>query len=226
MGYKLYNMSNTTHTMLRLPHLMLALVVSMAWAACSRENQIIVIDHPPVVDPDTTLLTYYANISIGNDKVPADTIFTDMQYDDMNPGLNQGYNLTSLIGEFPSFVLFWPTLSPLEEKITAGTYSGCCSVLLNDSSRVRIEQWVLNGKDPSAFPTLDSVVFNYYDAFNVMVEVSNVEESVRVEDLGNGMTWIVDRAKIKLSGIMINTENNTPRAISGNFTCYFGRQGQ
>ena len=201
------------------------LFIATVWSSCYKGNELIIVDHPPVLEPDTTVVSYYGNITIGTIKLPADTIYTTMQADSANPGVNIGYTLDSYVDQLPTFSLFWESLSPFEEKITEGVYTGCCSVLMTDSSLARLQDWILRGRDMNQPPLLDSIPFNYYMADHVDITVTNVVEAVQIDTLAPGMLWIVDRATIQLNGIMINIENGAPKALSGSFTCHFGRMG-
>lgn len=208
--------------MFRILTFLLILAAALTWSACSRENQMGIIDNPPHFDPDTLVETYYADVSLGNAKLPSDTIFTDMQYDQSSPGQNLGYDLEAHIGYWPSLILHWEPLSADERSITAGVYKGCCSIALTDTSRQQIEQWILSGRDQQAFPVLDSMPFHIYSAEHVSITVSNVVDSVLVENLG-GYYRIIDRATVRLNGVMEELDTGGTKVISGTFECYFSR---
>lgn len=199
------------------------IVVAAVWSSCYRGNEYNIEENEPVLEPDTTVITYYGNVTLGTIKLPADTIYSTFQTDSVNPGVSVGYTLDSYVDQIPTFSLFWEPLSPTEEKITEGSYTGCCSVLMNDSSLARIQDWILTGRNQPLI--LDSVTFQYYLAGDVTINVSNVTEAVKTDTLAPGVVWITDRATIQLSGIMKNIETNQPKVLSGTFTCYFGRMG-
>lgn len=201
------------------------IVVAAVWSSCYRGNEYNIDEHEPVLEPDTTIITYYGNLTMGTIKLPADTIYSTSQADSSGSGANNGYSLDAYVEQIPTFSLFWGPLSPAEEKITEGSYTGCCSVLMDDSSLVRIQDWILAGRNFSQPLILDSVVFQYYLANNVTINVSNVAEAVKTDTLSPGFVWITDRATVQLSGIMVNVETNQPKVLSGTFTCYFGRRG-
>lgn len=200
-------------------------VVVAIWSSCYRGNEYNITDNEPELEPDTTIIEYYGNLTLGTIKLPADTIYSTLQMDSINPGINIGYILESYVEQIPTFSLLWDPISPNEEKITEGTYLGCCSVLMDDSSLATIQDWILRGRDPNQPLMLDSVMFHFYTANNVNINVSNVVEAVKADTLAPGVVWITDRATVQISGIMVNIANGQPKALSGNFACYFGRMG-
>lgn len=192
---------------------------------CSKQDQIELIDHPPVVVPDTTLINYYGNLLLGTSPMPADTIFTQMQLggNPANPNENMGYDLQALVGQWPSFLLHWEPLSPNESGIMEGTYTGCCALTMTDSARALIFQWIVEGRNPADFPSLDPAIsFETYDAYDVTIQISDVIESVRTEIIGTD-TFHLDMARVRLSGLMRNDTSHLYKGISGDFICYFGR---
>ncbi len=200
------------------------MVIALVWSSCYRGNEYNIDEQEPVFEPDTTVISYYGNLTMGTIKLPADTIYSTLQVGS-GPGANTGYSMEAYVEQIPTFSFFWEPLSPSEEKITAGDYTGCCSIIMDDSSLNQIQEWVLRGRDNNQPLILDSIVFQYYLANNVNIKVSNVTEAVKTDTLSPGMVWITDQATVQLSGIMINAMNNQAKAISGSFTCYFGRKG-
>jgi hypothetical protein len=196
-------------------------VVVAAWSSCYRGNEYTVTENEPELEPDTTIITYYGNLSLGTIKLPADTIYSTFQENPANPDVS--YSMESYVDQILTFSLFWSPISPNEEKITEGTYPGCCSILMDDSSLTTIQDWILRGRDQPLI--LDSVMFHYYVANNVDINVSNVVEAVKTDTLAPGVVWITDRATVEINGIMVNVANGQPKAISGSFACYFGRMG-
>jgi len=201
------------------------IAVAAVWSSCYRGNEYNIEENEPVLEPDTTIITYYGNVTLGTIKLPADTIYSTVQVDSAGPGVNTGYSLDAYVEQIPTFSLFWSPILPNEEKITEGTYQGCCSVIMDDSSLASIQDWILRGRDFNQPLILDSIMFNYYAADNLNINVSNVEEAVKTDTLGPGFIWITDRATVQLSGIMMNVQTGQPKALSGSFTCYFGRMG-
>lgn len=200
------------------------IVVAAVWSSCYRGNEYNIEENEPVLEPDTTIITYYGNLTLGTTKLPADTIYSTFQADPGGPGASTGYTMEAyVLDQIPTFSLFWDPISPNEEKITEGSYTGCCSVLMDDSSLVSIQNWILTGRNQPLI--LDSVTFQYYLASDVTINVSNVTEAVKTDTLAPGVVWITDRATVQLSGIMKNIETNQPKVLSGTFTCYFGRMG-
>jgi hypothetical protein len=199
------------------------MVIALVWSSCYRGNEYNIVEHEPVFEPDTTVITYYGNLTMGTIKLPADTMYSTVQIDSAAPGVNVGYSLDAYVDQIPTFSLFWEPLSPTEEKITEGNYTGCCSIIMDDSSLANVQNWILLGRNQPLI--LDSVAFQFYMAENVTINVSNVTEAVKIDTLSPGFVWITDRATVQLSGIMINAMNNQVKAISGSFTCYFGRKG-
>ncbi|MBL7781834.1 MAG: hypothetical protein JNM22_11505 [Saprospiraceae bacterium] len=203
----------------------LLILLLLGLAGCSKQDQIELIDHPPVVVPDTTLINYYGNLLLGTSPLPADTIFTQMQLggNPANPNENTGYDLQAVVAQWPSFLLHWDPHSPNEPRIEEGIYTGCCALTMTDSTRARIFQWIVEGRDPAEFPLLDPVIsFEMYDAYDVTIQISDVIELVRTEIIGTD-TFHLDQARVRLSGIMRNDQNNSYKGISGDFICYFGR---
>lgn len=213
---------NTGKTNL-LFRLMLLLLVLLQ--GCSKQDQIEIIDHPPVVVPDTTIINYYGNLLLGNSPMPADTIFTQMQWggNPSNPNENAGYDLQAMVGQWPTFLLHWEPHSPSEPRIMEGNYTGCCALAMGDSARAQVLQWIVQGSNPDSFPHIDLILsFETFDAYDVTVNISDVIESYRTEIIGTD-TFYIDRARVKLSGLMRNDMNNSYKGISGEFICYFGR---
>ncbi len=203
----------------------LMLLLLLLLEGCSKQDQIELIDHPPVVVPDTTIINYYGNLLLDNSPMPADTIFAQIQWggNPSNPNENTGYDLQAMIGQWPSFLLRWDPNSPSESRIMAGNYTGCCALAMSDSARAQVWQWIVEGSNPATSPQIDLIIsFETYDAHDVTVNISEVIESYRIEIIGTD-TFYIDRARVKLSGLMRNDMNNNYKGISGEFICYFGR---
>jgi hypothetical protein len=198
-------------------------VVAAAWSSCYRGNEYDVTDNEPDQEPDTTTITYYGNLSLGTIKLPADTIFSTVEEDPASQLVS--YSMESYMDQIPlpTFSLFWDPVLPNEGKIAEGTYTGCCSALMDDSSLVTIQNWVLQGRNTPLL--LDSLMYHPYIADNVSINVSNVVEAVKTETIGPGVVWITDQATVQLDGIMVNLVNGQTKAISGTFVCNFGRMG-
>ncbi len=214
-------MNKNLFTQWLLPGLLLLMLGS--GLGCSKENQIELIDNPPDVLPDTTIINYYGNLLLGTSPVPVDTIFTNTLIDSSGgPGLNVGYDLQAMTGPWLSFWMHWDANDPNEMRIMEGDYAGCCSISLNDSARADILTWLVSGQNPALFPNIDpQFAYDLYFSVNVNINISNLEENVRYEVVNNDTLWI-DRAKVKMNGIMQDSSNHH-KAISGEFICYFGR---
>lgn len=195
----------------------------VAAAGCRKENRIEYIDDEPVVVPDTTVQNYYGNLMIGNGLLPADTIFTEVQFGSpANPDENLGYDLQAFIGPWPSFLLHWAPNSVDEPGITEGNYIGCCALTMSDTAREQMLQWVIHGRDPMNVPQLDlNTAFVQYQGQYVTVNISEVIHGVQTQIVGND-TLYIDRAKVKLNGVLLDNQNHA-EAVSGEFICYFGR---
>lgn len=192
-------------------------------AGCSKENQIEIIDNPPVVIPDTSVVNYFGNLVIGNSPVPVDTVFTNVQF--ANSGSTQenvGYDLQTFTGLWVNFFLHWDPNSPNETGIQEGNYTACCAVNMNENAQAQILSWIAAGRNPATMPQIDpSNSYDIYFAADVNVNISNLQEAVRYELIGNDTIWI-DRAKVKLSGLLQDSTNQF-KAVSGEFVCYFSR---
>jgi hypothetical protein len=199
------------------------LIFSMA--ACQKENIKDIIETPPIIEPDTILQDNAGTFSIDSSQLAVDTAycFVQLEYDSSgNFAGNSGYTfLTGLDGWSP-LLLLWAPLSNMERKIQVGNYSGIFSQVISSLTIDEINNWILEGEDPNNIPFGGNLPVETYNAMGLIIKVSNLVDSVEVEDWGGNVKRIVDRGTVELSGNMEDMQGNMV-PFTGKFVCFFER---
>ncbi len=207
--------------MTRLYILLLGWTMALSFTACYKSGGVLtVIDDPPVVEIDTTVITYATNLKVGGLTIPADTVFGTALIDSSGPSNPLLYVLDFTVAGMPTFSFWWTSFNPNQSQLTEGSYQGIVIQTLRDSSISAVEAWILDGMDVFNYPFVDIDIFS---AETVGITISDLVEDVRRDTLLSGEVMVVDRATVTLGGLLFDPNNGQQKAISGNFTCDFSR---
>jgi hypothetical protein len=203
---------------------LLPLMLIFSMAACQKENIKDIIETPPIIEPDTILQDNAGTFSIDSSQLAVDTAycFVQLGYDSLGNVYNGGYALFTGLDAWTPLLLDWLPLTSTENKIQLGTYLGLSASVISPMTVEILNNWTLEGEDPNNVPFGGILPTEEYNAMGITITVSNLIDSIEVEDLGNGITRIVDKGTVQLSGSMEGMQGKKV-PVSGKFICFFER---
>jgi hypothetical protein len=209
--------SNTsTKHMTRIKILLLGWAIAMSFTACYKSGgELIITDDPPVVEVDTTVIEYATNFKVGDIAIPADTVFALAT---IQPGSSIFYNLDFEVAGMLTCSILWLSTQN-QPQLVEGSYQGGLALMLNNNSISLVEDWILDGMNINNYPFVEIIGFS---ADAIEIALSDVEEDIRRDTLPTGEVMVVDRAKVTLSGSLIDSTGQF-QVVSGDFTCNFSR---